>query len=144
MLLATVQCLIAMIACSINERMQKQLGYKTEEVLVLKEILAAATGKSRIDFTDAQRWRLVRKGRVLTPMEREECCELVRPRTILEWFRRIYSEKYDSSKSRRKPGRPRKPEDTPRLVMALARRLAQLLLSRGCVGRTREILDSTR
>ena len=112
MLPSTLQFLIVMIACSINERMQKRLDYKTAEVLVLKEILRSVTGKSRIDFNESQRKRLAVKGKDLTPRERDECCELVRPRTILDWFRRIYSEKYDSSKSRRRPGRPRKPEET--------------------------------
>jgi transposase len=116
---ATLQFLIVMIANSINERMQKRLDYKTEEVLVLKEILRTVTGKARIDFNDGQRKRLAIKGKELTPKEREECCELVRPRTILDWFRNIYSEKYDSSKSRG-PGRPRKPEETRWLVLALA------------------------
>ena len=109
MLPATLQFLTVMIASSINERMQKRLDYKTEEVLVLKEILKVVTGKRRIDFNDSQRKRLAAKGKDLTPQEREECCELIRPRTILEWFRRIYAEKYDSSKSRRRPGRPPKP-----------------------------------
>ena len=120
MLPATLQFLIVMIASSINERMQKQLDYKTEEVLVLKEVLKAVTGKNRIDFNDCQRGRLATKGKTLTPNEREECCELVRPKTILEWFRRIYAEKYDSSKSRRRPGRPRKPDEMRKLVLAIA------------------------
>ncbi|MBW2295269.1 MAG: hypothetical protein JRG94_23615 [Deltaproteobacteria bacterium] len=47
-----------MIACAINERQQKALEYKTEEVLVLKGILKAITGKDRIDFTEDQRRRL--------------------------------------------------------------------------------------
>ena len=120
MLPATLQFLIVMIASSINERMQKRLDYKSEEVLVLKEILRTLTGKVRIDFNENQRKRLAIKGRDLTPEEREECCEIVRPRTILDWFRRIYSEKYDSSRSRKGPGRPRKPEETRRLVLAIA------------------------
>jgi len=116
---STLQFLIVLIACSINERMQKRLDYKTEEVAILKEILKAVTGKARIDFNDNQRRRLATKGKELTPKEREECCAIVRPRTILDWFRAIYSEKYDSSKSRG-PGRPRKPEETRKLVIAIA------------------------
>ena len=86
MLPATLQFLIVMIARSINERMQKRLDYKTEEVLVLKEILRSVTGKGRIDFTENHRKRLAAKGKELTPKEREACCELARPRTILDWF----------------------------------------------------------
>ena len=100
MLPATLQFLIVMIASSINERMQKRLDYKTEEVLVLKAILKSMTGKDRIDFNDSQRGRLATKGKELAPKEREECGELVRPRTILEWFRRIYAEKSASSFAR--------------------------------------------
>jgi hypothetical protein len=62
MLPLTLQFLIAMIACAINERQQKVLEYKTEEVLVLKAILKAVTGKERIDFTEGQRRRLAVAG----------------------------------------------------------------------------------
>ncbi len=48
MLPSTLQFLLVMIASSINERMQKRLDYKTEEVLVLKEILRAVTGRGGI------------------------------------------------------------------------------------------------
>ena len=134
MLPATLQFLIVMIASSINERMQKRLDYKSEEVLVLKEILRSVTGKSRIDFNESQRKRLAIKGKELRPKELEECCELVRPRTILEWFRRIYAEKYDSSKSRRRPGphpthrRQRQRSKRRDPVPSETRRPSQLLL----------------
>jgi hypothetical protein len=55
MLPATLQFLITMIACAINERMQRKLNYTQEEVRVLKEILAALTGSGRISFTADQR-----------------------------------------------------------------------------------------
>ena len=58
MLPATLQFLITMIACAINERMQRKLDYTQEEVRVLKEILAALTGSQRISFTADQRRRL--------------------------------------------------------------------------------------
>ncbi|MGD0835804.1 MAG: hypothetical protein ABSB49_04070 [Polyangia bacterium] len=65
MLPATLQFVIAMIACAINERMQRKLDYTLEEVRVLKEILAAITGSRRISFTADQRRRLAVAGRVL-------------------------------------------------------------------------------
>ena len=101
MLPSTLQFFIVMFACSINERLQKAVDYKTEDVHVLKEILRSVTHKNRIDFTEAQRRRLARVGKDLTPRERDEHCEIVRPRTILEWFRRIYATKYDSSRTGR-------------------------------------------
>ncbi len=81
MLPMTLQFVIAMIACAINERQQKALEYKTEEVLVLKDILKAVTGKERIDFSEDQRRRLAVVGKELSAREREGLCELVRPRT---------------------------------------------------------------
>src|SRR5258706_15670462 len=83
----TVQFIVAMLAHAINERMARRVEYLQEEVRVLKEALAVATGKSRIAFTPEQRRRLAFKGKALTPEERAACCQVVRPATILTWFR---------------------------------------------------------
>ncbi|HTP49056.1 MAG TPA: hypothetical protein VMK42_00035 [Anaeromyxobacteraceae bacterium] len=106
MLPATLQFVIAMIACAINERMQRKLDYTHEEVRVLKEILAAITGSRRISFTAEQRRRLAVAGRALSPEERKKCCQIAKPGTILGWFRQLAARKYDSST--RKVGRPRR------------------------------------
>jgi hypothetical protein len=58
MLPATLQFIIAMIAYSINERLQRKLDYVQVEVQVLKEALRAATGTQRINFTAQHRRRL--------------------------------------------------------------------------------------
>jgi hypothetical protein len=47
MLPATLQFLIAMIACAINERLQRKLDYAQEEVRVLKEVVRAISGTGR-------------------------------------------------------------------------------------------------
>ena len=69
MLPATLQFLITMIACAINERMQRKLEYSQEEVRVLKDMLKAATGSDRIVFTSDQRRRLARGGYGSHPRE---------------------------------------------------------------------------
>jgi transposase len=119
MLPVTVQFLVAMFAYGLNERMARKAEYLREENRVLKEALRAATGKSRIPLTDEQRRRLATKGKALTPAERDECCQIVRPSTILAWFRRLAARKYDSSQVRR-PGRPRKAHDIREVVLRLA------------------------
>ena len=81
MLPATVQFLIAMIACAINERMRRKLDYTQEEVRVLKELLAALTGNGRLSFTEDQRRRLAVAGKALSPEERKKCCQIVKPGT---------------------------------------------------------------
>jgi putative transposase len=118
MLPATFQFLITMIACAINERMQRKLEYTQEEVRVLKEILAAITGSDRISFTVEQRRRLAVAGKALSPEERNKCCQVVKPGTILGWFRQMAARKYDSSKM--KVGRPRKDLDIRKLVIEMA------------------------
>ena len=99
MLPVTVQFIVAMLAHAINERMARRVEYLQEEVRVLKEALAVATGKTRIAFTRKQRRRLALKGKALTPAERTACCQVVRPDTVLTWFRQLAAKKYDSSKA---------------------------------------------
>jgi hypothetical protein len=118
MLPFTLQFLIAMIASAINERLQRKLDYSLEEVRVLKEILCAATGKERISFTADQRRRLALLGIKLSPEERRKCCQIIKPGTILTWFRRLAARKYDSSGC--KTGRPRKARDIRKLVVKMA------------------------
>jgi len=120
MLPVTLQFIIATIAYAINERMARRVDYLQEEVRVLKEALAAATGKPRIDLSVEQRRRLALEGKALTAEERRACCQIVRPQTILAWFRQLAAQKYDSSHIR-KAGRPRKAADICKLVLDVAR-----------------------
>jgi hypothetical protein len=68
-----------MIASAISERMGRKLDYAPEENRIPKEALRAATGKERIAFTPAQRRRLALAGKELTPKERRQCCQIVKP-----------------------------------------------------------------
>jgi putative transposase len=120
MLPVTVQFLVAMVTYAINERMARRVEYLQEEVRALKETLAAATGTTRIAFTPEQRRRLALKGKALTPEERRECCQIVRPDTILMWVRQFAAKRYDSSAVPCRPGRPRKADDIRQLVIKLA------------------------
>jgi transposase len=120
MLPLPLQFIIAMVAHAVNERMALKLEYLQEEARVLREAFKETTGLKRIPFTNEQRRRLAVKGKALTPDERETCCQLVRPNTILDWFRRLTAQKYDSSMQRRKPGRPRKAADIRELVIRIA------------------------
>lgn len=117
MFLLPLQFIIAMVAYASNERMARRIDYLLEEVRVLREVYTETTSRKRISFTDEQRRRLAVKGKLLTPEEREACCQLVRPSTILAWFRQLAAKKYDGSAQRKKPGRPRKPNDIRTLVI---------------------------
>jgi hypothetical protein len=89
MLPATFQFVIAMIACAINEKMQRKLDYLEEERRVLHEQLDALTGSKKISFNADQRRRLTTAGKLLSPDERQKCCLLVKPATILAWFHQL-------------------------------------------------------
>jgi transposase len=114
----TLQFIIVMIASAINDRLQRKLDYVEEERRILREQLDAAPGGKKLSFTTDQRRRLATAGKLLTPDERRKCCHLVKPATILAWFRRLAARKYDSSEARR--GRPPKPKDVRKLVIKLA------------------------
>ena len=79
MLTSVLDFLVVMLACALNERMQKKLDYTQEEVRVLKEIVEALNGKKRLPFSDAQRRRLAILGKDLTPKERTQVCEIAKP-----------------------------------------------------------------
>jgi hypothetical protein len=74
MLPVTLQFIVAMFAHAINEQMARRVEYLQEEIRVLKERLAAETGRTRMAFTPDQRRRLAIKGKALTPEERRDCC----------------------------------------------------------------------
>ena len=90
-----------------------------EEQRILMELLHQATGRKRFAFAADHRRRLALKGKELTAKERKACCHLVRPETILAWYRQLGARKYDSSRTRT-AGRPRKPDDIRSLVLRLA------------------------
>jgi hypothetical protein len=93
MLPATLQFLIVMIASAINDRLQRKSDYAREEVRVLKEVLHAITGHDKISFTPEQRRRLATAGKDLSPEERRMCCQIVKPATLLAWFRQLAAKK---------------------------------------------------
>jgi len=55
MLPMPIQFIVAMVVYAINERMVRRVECLQQEVRVLKEVLAVATGKTRIGFTPEQR-----------------------------------------------------------------------------------------
>ena len=119
MLPATFQFIIAMLASAWTDRLTKKMAYMREEQRILMERLQDVTGKKRLTFTPEQRRRLALKGKELTAEERGACCNIVRPETILAWYRQLGARKYDSSGSRN-VGQRRKSDEIRKLVLRLA------------------------
>jgi hypothetical protein len=68
---------------AINDRLQRKLDYVEEERRILQEQLDTATGGKKLSFTADQRHRLATAGKQLSPDQRQKCCHLVKPATIL-------------------------------------------------------------
>ena len=107
--------LIAIIAAWLGREQQAVIGYLKEENRVLREQL----GNKRLRFSDAQRRRLARRGKLVGRRGLRELQCIVTPDTILRWYRQLVANKYDGSK-RRGPGRPRTAEELRSLVVSMA------------------------
>jgi transposase len=102
-------------------------GTVDQELLLRNEFLAAenkilrAQIKGRLHLTDPERKTLAEIGKRLGRKALEEVASVVKPDTLLGWYRKLVARKYDSSKVPRTPGRPRKAAEVEKIVLSLAR-----------------------
>src|ERR671930_807918 len=93
---APLQFLLLVLVGWANRRQLEDLDYLKEENRVLREQLRGR----RLRFTDGQRRRLARKGKILGRRALDEMAGLVRPETILRWYRELIAKKYDGTARR--------------------------------------------
>jgi putative transposase len=74
-----------------------------------------------LHLTDADRATLGEIGHRLGREALEEVATAAKPDTILGWYRRLVARKFDGSKSRRSPGRPRVDHEIEALVVRMAK-----------------------
>ena len=72
-------------------------------------------------LTDGERRSLAELGKRLGKQALDEVASIVNPDTILGWHRRLVAKKFDGSKNRQYPGRPRVDADIEELVVRLAK-----------------------
>jgi transposase InsO family protein len=102
-------------------------GQVDQELLARNEYLAAenrilkAQLKGRLRLTDAERATLGEIGRRLGRKVLDEVANVARPDTILAWYRKLVARKFDGSKARRGPGRPRIKREIEQLIVRIAR-----------------------
>src|SRR3982075_1895919 len=88
-------------------------GAVDQELLARNEYLAAenrilkAQLKGRLKLSDAERATLGEIGHRVGRKILAEVAAVARPDTILAWYRNLVARKFDGSKARRSPGRPR-------------------------------------
>jgi putative transposase len=103
------------------------IGMVDQELLARNEYLAAenrilkAKLQGRVKFTDAERARLGEIGRRLGRRVLAEVANVARPDTILAWYRKLVARKFDGSKARRSPGRPRIKAEVEELIVRMAK-----------------------
>jgi hypothetical protein len=101
-------------------------GTVDQELLARNEYLAAenrilkAQLKGRLKLSDAERARLGEVGHRLGRKVLAEVATVARPDTILAWYRKLAARKFDGSKARRGPGRPRIRREVEQLIVRMA------------------------
>lgn len=114
-----------------NDKWLRLLAYVTgsvdQELLLQNEYLAAenrilrAQLPSRLRLSNPERSTLGEIGkRMGRKLLREVAC-VAKPDTILAWYRKLIAQKFDGSKLRQYPGRPRIDEKVEALVVRMAR-----------------------
>ncbi len=109
------QRLIALVTGGVEEEILLRNEYLCAENRILKARL-----KSRVRFRDDERRSLAEIGARLGREALGEVASLVQPETILRWHRKLVAKKWDGSRSRRGPGRPRMAEDVEAMILKLA------------------------
>jgi transposase len=101
-------------------------GTVDQELLARNEYLAAenrivkAQLKCRLKLSDAERGALGEIGHRLGRKALADIATVARPDTILGWYRKLVARKFDGSKARRYPGRPRIRREVEELIIRMA------------------------
>src|ERR1700726_4792452 len=101
-------------------------GTVDQELLLRNEYLAAenrilkAQLKGCLKLSDAQRAKLGEIGHRLGRKSLSEVATTALPDTILAWYRRLIARKFDGSRARRTPGRPRIDREVEELIVRMA------------------------
>ena len=91
------------------------------EYLVAENRILKAQLKTPLRLTDAERMTLAEIAYRLGRKALEDVANAVKPDTVLAWYRRLIARKFDGSKSRRYPGRPRVDVEIEHLVVRMAK-----------------------
>lgn len=91
------------------------------EYLVAENRILKAQLKTPLRLTDAERATLAEIAHRLGRKALDDVANIMKPDTILGWYRKLVARKFDGSKSRRYPGCPRIDGDIEQLVVRMAR-----------------------
>ena len=108
--------MLAYVTGSVDEELRLRNEYLVTENRILRDQL-----KERMRLTDPERVSLAEIGKRLGRKALEEVAQIVRPETILGWYRELIARKFDGSKSRAAVGRAMTDQRIEDLVLQFAR-----------------------
>ena len=108
--------LLAFVTGLVNQELLLQNEYLAAENRILKAHLP-----SRLRLSDPERFTLAEIGKRLGRKRLKHVACTAKPDTILAWYRRLIARKFDGSKHRTYPGRPRVETAIEELVVRFAR-----------------------
>jgi hypothetical protein len=111
-----LQVLIAMIAGWINRHQQHVITSLKAENQVLKATLP----KQRRRLTDTERRRLAALAHPLGRKQLKDTATIATPNTLMRWYQRLIANKFDGSRRRKAPGRPRVDEEIEQHAIRMA------------------------
>jgi putative transposase len=107
--------ILAYITGTMDQELLLRNGYLAAENGILKAQL-----KGRLRLSDAERAKLGEIGHRLGRKALGEVATAALPDTILAWYRRLVARKFDGSRARRTPGRPRLDREVEELIVRMA------------------------
>ena len=108
--------ILAFVTGAVDQELLARIEYLAAENRILK---AQLTG--RLKLSDAERATLAQIGHRLGRKVLADVATVARPDTILAWYRKLVARKFDGSKVRRSPGRPRITRETEQLIVRMAK-----------------------
>jgi hypothetical protein len=107
--------ILAYVTGTVDQELLARIEYLAAENRILKAQL-----KGRLKLSDAERATLAEIGHRLGRKALAEVATVARPDTILAWYRKLLARKFDGSKARRGPGRPRISREVEQLIVRMA------------------------
>jgi transposase InsO family protein len=108
--------LLAYVTGLVNQELLLQVEYLAAENRILR-----AHAPTRLRLSNAERSTLAEIGKRLGRKGLAKVAQVAKPETILGWFRKLVAQKFDGSKHRSYPGRPRIDGEVEALIVQMAR-----------------------
>ena len=107
--------ILAYVTGSVDQELLTRNDYLATENRIIKAQL-----KGRLKLSDAERGVLGEIGHRLGRRVLADVATIARPETILGWYRKLVARKFDGSRARRGPGRPRIKREVEQLIIRMA------------------------